>query len=76
MAFPLREIEPSNYPYPAYLIGLARSWIFEQPFHVLPVECTADPNWATAATTDEAAREEGTQFIGELISRAEENAGS
>jgi molybdopterin/thiamine biosynthesis adenylyltransferase/ubiquitin-protein ligase len=29
--------EPSKYPYSLYLIGLTRSWIFEAPFHTIPI---------------------------------------
>jgi molybdopterin/thiamine biosynthesis adenylyltransferase len=30
--------EPSMFPYSMYLIGLARSWVFEAPFHTIPIE--------------------------------------
>jgi hypothetical protein len=33
----LIEREPSWFPYSMYLIGLARSWIFEEPFHTIPI---------------------------------------
>ena len=30
--------EPSMFPYSMYLVGLARSWVFEAPFHTIPIE--------------------------------------
>jgi molybdopterin/thiamine biosynthesis adenylyltransferase/ubiquitin-protein ligase len=33
---------PSQFPYPVYLIGLRREWIFEQPFDIRPVEAQGD----------------------------------
>lgn len=72
----LLEREPSAYPYPAYLIGLVRSWIFEQPFHVLPITCTADCNWSNLVQTDDATYNEGAQFIRQLLEEATENAGN
>jgi len=30
--------EPSSFPYSMYLIGLERSWVFEAPFHTIPIE--------------------------------------
>jgi len=32
------EREPSDYPYSLYLVGLRRSWVFEAPFHNIPIE--------------------------------------
>lgn len=29
--------EPSAYPHSLYLLGLARAWIFEAPFHTIPI---------------------------------------
>lgn len=37
----LRE-NPMQFPYPAYLIGLRREWIFEQPFDVRPIDAHGD----------------------------------
>ncbi|MEM5604217.1 hypothetical protein AAHB51_05445 [Bacillus cereus] len=30
--------EKSDYPFSMYLIGLKKSWIFEQPFEIFPIE--------------------------------------
>ncbi|MFS0514835.1 ThiF family adenylyltransferase [Nostoc sp. UIC 10607] len=34
----LSEREPSAFPYPMYLIGLKRGWIFNEPFHTIPID--------------------------------------
>lgn len=33
---------PSRFPYPIYLIGLRREWIFEQPFDTRPIDAQGD----------------------------------
>lgn len=37
----LLEQEPSLFPYSMYIIGLAKSWIFEAPFTTIPIDCKA-----------------------------------
>ena len=34
--------EPSDFPYAAYLIGLRKEWIFEQPFDTRPIEIAGE----------------------------------
>ena len=69
----LLEREPSNFPNPAYFIGLARSWIFEQPFHVIPVSCSADVNWSTTVPPDEATHNKEVKFLQQLVDEMAEN---
>ena len=59
--------EPSHYPYPAYLVGLSRGWIFEQPFHTIPIACTAPVDWSTIVDTDKATRTQAAAFIVQLL---------
>ncbi|MDE2430626.1 MAG: ThiF family adenylyltransferase [Burkholderiales bacterium] len=40
---------PSIFPYPAYLIGMAKEWDFEQPFDTRPIEAKGD-GWENTAT--------------------------
>lgn len=37
-------VNPSEYPYAIYLIGMKKTWIFTQPFDVRPVEAVG-PGW-------------------------------
>lgn len=69
----LLEREPSNFPNPAYLLGLARSWIFEQPFHIIPVSCSADVNWTTTVPPDGPTLKEEGKFLQQLIDGMVEN---
>jgi len=62
--------EPSRFPYSLYLVGFARAWVFEAPFHTIPVATPGpEPETATLpATRDQV--EDGLNFIGELIKEA------
>lgn len=62
----LVEREPSRYDAHAYLIGHARGWIFEGPFHVQPIIANA-PLRANPSQPDEGAVEK--EFVGELIQK-------
>ena len=62
--------EPSVYPRPAYLFGFSRSWIFEQPYHVHAVSCSADTSWSTVVPTDDTTRDESAEFIKKLLEEA------
>lgn len=66
--------EPSHYPHPAYLVGFARGWIFEQPFHTLPIDCTAEVDWSTVLDTDKTTRDESTAFILKLLEEHKNDA--
>ena len=44
----LRSPEQSDYPYSAYVIGLRKEWIFQQPFEVHPLVLRAAPETAIA----------------------------
>ena len=71
--------KPSAYPYSIYLIGLARSWIFHEPFHTVPID-TSSLSLQTRGSiplTDEEVNEAVT-FVSGLITAttptARENA--
>ena len=59
--------EPSRFPHSMYVIGLARSWIFDAPFHTIPID--ADPLLDTVEipARDPEAERGGIQFITELL---------
>lgn len=44
----------SAFPYPAYVIGLARAWIFSEPFDVRPVEFSNEGIWQAEMTEGQA----------------------
>ncbi len=64
--------EPSIFPYPMYLIGLRRGWVFREPFHVIPINAGAPEDRSAHEPSDEAVIE-GSQFILELIEKAKDD---
>lgn len=63
--------EPSQFPYPIYLIGLARSWVFSAPFHVLPIDV---PNESTSTpNVDQEAINDALAFIVQLVKETDED---
>lgn len=60
----LRPTE-SAFPFSAYCIGLAKSWIFEAPFDTWPIEYTPDGTWG--ATFEEDAAEKLKEFVAKLV---------
>ena len=65
----LLESEPSLFPYSMYLIGLRRGWIFDAPFHTIPLE-TGPPDKAHAPETSPESLKAGLDFIGELLAQS------
>jgi len=51
----LMRPEASSFPHPAYVIGLARAWIFTEPFEVRPVDFTNEGAWQQNEITQEQA---------------------
>ena len=62
----LVEREPSRFGAHAYLVGLARGWMFEGPFHVQPIIADAPIRTADASADEGSGAEE---FVDELIQR-------
>ena len=50
----LMRPEASAFPHPAYVIGLAQSWIFTEPFDVRPVDFTNEGTWQVEITQGQA----------------------
>lgn len=46
--------DDSNFPHPAYVIGLAKDWIFDEPFDTHPISFTAEGEWQIPISADEA----------------------
>lgn len=59
--------DPSHFLHPAYLVGFSKSWIFEQAFHTIPIDCSAPVDWSTVVKTDEATRDDAAAFIVKLL---------
>ena len=57
-----------------YLIGLAKWWVFEAPFHTIPVDTDGfdDPEVKTEASVEE--QLSGLQFIAGLLEKGSDAA--
>ena len=44
----------SSFPHPAYVIGLAKDWIFDQPFDTHPIDLMTEGEWQVPVSADEA----------------------
>ncbi|TAK20621.1 MAG: thiamine biosynthesis protein ThiF [Chloroflexota bacterium] len=58
--------EPSAFPFAMYLVGLARGWIFEQPFQTIPVDVGEAPH-AVAPEAPPEAVQQGVAFLSRLL---------
>lgn len=63
----LLDRTPSHFLHSAYLVGFAKSWIFDQAFHTIPIDCSAPADWSTVVKTDEATRDDAAAFIIKLL---------
>lgn len=63
----LLDRTPSHFLHSAYLVGFAKSWIFDQAFHTIPIDCSAPVDWSTVVNTDEATRDDVAAFIIRLL---------
>lgn len=53
----LMRPDASAFPHPAYVIGLTRAWIFDEPFEVYPVDFTAEGSWQDSEISEDQASE-------------------
>jgi hypothetical protein len=63
--------DASQFPHPAYAIGLTKGWIFEEPFDVRPIDFTAEGEWQLKVTSEEAT--DALEYMARLIEQ-DENA--
>ena len=61
----LIQPDHSEFPHPAYFIGLKRAWIFAEPLDVRPLDFVAEGPWQQAA--DPAATTEAVNYMLSLI---------
>jgi molybdopterin/thiamine biosynthesis adenylyltransferase len=65
----LTEQEPSKFPSSMYLIGLARGWVFDQPFHTIPIDVGL-PKELPSAEASRQANDEMLAFVEDLLEKA------
>ena len=60
---------PSNFPYSVYMIGLARGWIFDQPFDTRPIDVGPPSSPTSATAADQQLFEEEMAIVFELFKK-------
>lgn len=65
----LLEREPSAYPYSMYLVGFTRAWVFEAPFHTVPIDTSRLTDTAPPEA-DEQTVVAGLDFLRALLQQA------
>ncbi|TVO69696.1 MAG: ThiF family adenylyltransferase [Sedimenticola selenatireducens] len=63
----LLEREPSRFPNPAYLVGLQRQWIFDQPLQVFPIDSHDIGSWTSDSPMDSSTHAAGLDFVKQLF---------
>jgi hypothetical protein len=57
--------DDTAFPHPAYVIGLAKEWIFSEPFDTRPIDFTADGEWTSQPSFERT--EEAITFMSSLL---------
>lgn len=66
----LLENEPSAFPYPMYLVGLKRGWVFNEPFYTIPLNMEdAQINTTEKEFSSSEEQEEALSFLKELLEK-------
>jgi len=68
--------EPSQYPNSLYLIGLKRGWVFEEPFHTIPVATDHLLGVSPSVAPSEEALGEMVTFLTETLRKKDGNQGA
>jgi len=63
------ERDPSVFPYSMYLIGLAKRWVFEAPFHTIPIDTEGVRSLEARSEVSLEEHTRSLQFIGELLEK-------
>jgi molybdopterin/thiamine biosynthesis adenylyltransferase len=61
--------DDSAFPHPAYVIGLAKAWLFTEPLDVLPLDLVGEGQWQIA---DKASTNEAVDYMLALIDQAKD----
>jgi len=62
----LVQSDTSDFPHPAYAVGLRGAWLFAEPFDTLPIDFVPDGPWATATP---ARTEQAIEIMTSLLER-------
>ena len=62
--------EPSEFPHSVYLVGLSRAWLFEAPFHTLPIDVGEPEPETERGKVGGPPSAETAQFIVDVVERS------
>ncbi len=62
--------EPSAFPYSMYIVGLKRGWVFNEPYHTIPIETGPFKAEQNQEFSDKEVRK-GVLFLKELLENAQ-----
>ncbi len=65
----LVRTDTSEFPHPAYVVGLSSAWLFAEPFDTRPIDFVPEGTWATATP---ARTEQALEFMTALLERLED----
>ena len=60
----------SNFPHPAYVIGLAKDWVFDEPFDTRPIDLSAEGQWQSPVSEEKAGA--ALEYLVALLDRADD----
>ncbi|MFG1425986.1 ThiF family adenylyltransferase [Roseixanthobacter glucoisosaccharinicivorans] len=66
----LVRCETSIFPHPAYVIGLAADWVFDEPFDTRPVDFSAEGEWQLPVSGEQAGA--ALEYVVSLLDKADD----
>lgn len=66
----LVRCEASIFPHPAYVIGLAADWVFDEPFDTRPVDFSAEGEWQLPVSGEQAGA--ALEYVVSLLDKADD----
>lgn len=60
----------SNFPHPAYVIGLAKDWVFDEPFDTRPIDLSAEGQWQSPVSEEKAGA--ALEYLVALLDRTDD----
>ena len=62
------------FPHPGYVIGLAKHWIFSEPFDTRPIDFAPDGEWTSQLSSERT--EEAIQFMSSILKFGDNESGT
>lgn len=66
----LVRCDTSIFPHPAYVIGLAADWVFDEPFDTRPIDFSAEGEWQLPVSGEQAGA--ALEYVVSLLDKADD----